>query len=143
MKSVACWQDLEPYGFVTLTGEACGLMYRILFDVTAAGRHVIQKCFSAPDLRLPEPWNRGAPDAPHVGSIMLSREMMVPLAVFALLESGCTEVLCLPRRAIGIEPTDSAELAAALKDRHKPDRVLRYSGTAGDRNVHLMSGRVT
>lgn len=96
MKSVACWQDLEPYGFVTLTGEA-----------------------------------------------LLSREMMVPLAVFALLESGCTEVLCLPRRAIGIEPTDSAELAAALKDRHEPDRVLRYSGTAGDRNVHLMSGRVT
>jgi len=28
MKTVSCWQDLEPYGFVALTGEACGLMYR-------------------------------------------------------------------------------------------------------------------
>src|SRR5258708_10434395 len=51
---------LERYGFVVLTGEACGLMYRILFDLTAAGRNVAQKCFGVPDLRLAEKLGIGA-----------------------------------------------------------------------------------
>lgn len=143
MKTIACWADMRPYGFDTLTGEACGLMYRILFDVTENGRKVIDKCFGMPDPRLAESWNRGSPDDPNVGSIMLSREMLLPLAVFALLESGCTRVLLCERRSIGIEPSDSAEAIADVTARYKPERVLQYSGTAGDRNVHLFSGRIT
>ena len=34
MKTITCWNDLTAYGISPLTGEACGLMYRILFDVT-------------------------------------------------------------------------------------------------------------
>lgn len=141
MKMISCWADLRPYGFDTLTGEACGLMYRILFDVTASGRNVIAKCFGMPEVQLAEPWNRGSPQDPNVGSIMLSQEMILPLAVFALLESGCTRVLLCERRAIGIEASDSAQAVAVAQERFKPDRVLRYGGTAGDRNVHMISGR--
>lgn len=141
MKMISCWADLRPYGFDTLTGEACGLMYRVLFDVTASGRNVIAKCFGMPEVRLAEPWNRGSPEDPNVGSIMLSQEMILPLAVFALLESGCTRVLLSERRAIGIEAGDSAQAVAVAQERFKPDRVLRYGGTAGDRNVHMISGR--
>lgn len=141
MKTIACWADLRPYGFDALTGEACGLVYRILFDVTESGRKVIAKCFGMPDVKLAEPWNCGSPGDPHVGSILLSREMMLPLAVFALLESGCTKVLLCATRAVGIEGSDSDDAVAAAKERHNPERVLSYGGTAGDRNVHLLSGR--
>jgi hypothetical protein len=41
-------------GIIPLTGEACGLMYRILFDVTASGKRVLEKCFGTPNLNLPE-----------------------------------------------------------------------------------------
>ena len=34
MKSINCWNDLEPFGLIVLTGEACGLSYRLLCDVT-------------------------------------------------------------------------------------------------------------
>jgi hypothetical protein len=91
MKTIACWQDLRPYGVVFLTGEACGLMMRLLFDVTEKGRQVLARTLGIPGLKLAEPWNRGSEADPHVGSIMLTQEMLVPVAVFALLESGCTE----------------------------------------------------
>jgi hypothetical protein len=145
MKTVSCWQDLEPYGFVTLTGEACGLMYRILFDLTAAGRNAVQKCLGVPDLRLADAWNRGDAGDPHVGSIMLSPEMFVPLAVFALLEAGCTECwLYANRSLLGVEAGESAERVEACRQMAPEQRVrkLRYGGRAGDRNFHLMTGRV-
>jgi hypothetical protein len=86
MKTVVCWNDMVPFGFIPLTGEACGLVYRILFDVTASGKRVFEVCFGIPELNLPEPWNRGSPDDPHVGCIMLSQEVLVPLAIFAARE---------------------------------------------------------
>jgi hypothetical protein len=141
MKTIACWAGLRPFGFDALTGEACGLMYRILFDVTQNGRRIIGKCLGMPDPHLAEPWNRGSPEDPHVGSIMLSRELLLPLSVFALLESGCTRVLLCPPRAIGIEASDRPEAVADVMRRYKPERVLQYAGTAGDRNTHMLSGR--
>ena len=33
MQKITCWDDLRPYGIGALTGEACGLSYRILCDV--------------------------------------------------------------------------------------------------------------
>src|SRR5262249_29351447 len=92
MKSVHCWNDLEPFGILLLTGEACGLGYRLLCDVTSSGKRVLERCFGTPNLNLPESWNRGSAENPHVGCIMLAHEMLRALAVFALLESGCKEV---------------------------------------------------
>ena len=144
MKPVHCWNDLQPFGIIPLTGEACGLLYRILFDVTASGKRVLEKCFGTPNLNLPESWNRGGEKDPHVGCIMLTHEMLQPLAVFALLESGCREVYLVKDSVYGMEETDAPTTIEDVKRWSKVDyaRRLAYSGTAGDRNVHVMTGRV-
>jgi hypothetical protein len=75
---------------------------------------------------------------------MLAQPMLVPIAVFALLESGCTECwLHRQGELLGIEATDSPELIAAQRAFYAGTitRRFAYQGTAGDRNVHLMSGR--
>ena len=144
MKTISCWADLRPYDLDALTGEACGLTYRLLLDVTAIGRKVVGKCFGMPEPRLAEAWNRGEPADPHVGSIMCSPELLVPIGVFALLESSCKEVwLYANGNVLGIEPTDTEEMIERCR-RMAPEahvRTLRYGGTAGDRNTHMMSGR--
>ena len=144
MKLVHSWNDLERYGIVALTGEACGLGYRLLCDVTAQGKRVLEKCLGTPNLSLPESWNRGSEAEPHVGCIMLTREMLQPLAIFALLESGCKEVYLVKDSVYGIEATDAAGGIEDVKRWSQVDHARRfaYSGTAGDRNVHMMSGRV-
>ncbi len=145
MKTINCWDDLTRYGVVPLTGEACGLMYRILCDVTARGKGILEKALGAIELRLPESWNRGSDDNPHVGSVMLAREVLPFVGIFALLESGCPEVwLTKTGGLIGIEPADPSEEVERFKRFHADDLVRRfaYSGTAGDRNQHMMSGRV-
>ena len=145
MKSIACWNDVAPYGIVALTGESCGLGYRILFDLTEQGRRILAACFGIPQFVLAEPWNRGAADDPHVGSIMLSRELLIPIAVFALLETGCTEVWLVGEAVIGIESGDSESEVDLQRNFHEKSfrRRLAYHGTAGSRNRHVMSGRVT
>jgi len=145
MKTLRCWNDLIPFGIDPLTGEACGLTYRILCDVTDQGRRVVQKCFGFPDLSLSAAWNRGTEQEPHTGSLMLAPEMLVPLGIFALLEAGCTEVwLSKDGTVAGVEPTDSPERVAAWKQAHAGEfaRRFAYQGTARDRNVHVMTGRV-
>ncbi len=145
MKTINCWDDLTRYGINPLTGEACGLMYRILCDVTARGKHILEKALGVIELRLPENWNHGSPDSPHIGSVMLARELLPFVGVFALLESGCPEVwLTKTGTLVGIERADSPEEVECFKRFHADDLARRfaYSGTAGDRNEHVMSGRV-
>src|ERR1700730_11630954 len=91
MKTIDCWNDLLPFGIDPLTGEACSFGYRILFDVNERGRRALAKCFGVPNLKLADPWNRGTGENPHVGSILLTHDMLTPLSVFALLEHGCLE----------------------------------------------------
>ena len=105
MKSISSWDHLRPYGIVALTGEACSLMYRILCDLTAKGKQTVERCFGVQIQS--ENWNSGSADDPHVASIMLSEETIMPLAVFALLDAGCREVWIADHAAIGIEPDDA------------------------------------
>jgi len=138
MKTIASWDHLRPYGINVLTGEACSLMYRLLCDVTERGKHVIEKCLSC-ELKPPENWNSGA-----IGSVMLAPEMLVPIAVFALLEDDCREVYLIDNAVVGIEQGDAEEDVAHLLAIHQ-DRVRRrfaYHGPHQDRNQHQMSGRV-
>ena len=139
MKSIACWEDLRPFGIIPLTGEACGLMMRILCDVTPAGKTALEKCFDC-QLTLPEPWNHRER---QIGSVMLSPEMMVPVGIFALLESGCREVFRKGDVLYGVELTDTAEALNEFGRFHGPMRRYAYQGTAGSRNVHQMTGRIT
>ncbi len=144
MKTVSGWKDLEPYGILPLTGEACGLMYRILFDLTEPGASVFKKCFGlGRNSTLGEAWNRGTADKPHVASVMLSQESLVPLGIFALLENGCTEVYVLNGNVIGLEADDPPDTLKTVCRAYKAEcsRRFSYGGTTGARNVHQMSGR--
>lgn len=83
--------------------------------------------------------------AEHNGSILLAPQLLVPIAVFALLESGCTEVwLYANGGLLGVQPDDDPERFERSRNlcRESLVRVFRYAGTAGDRNIHVMSGRV-
>ena len=144
MKTIRCWNDLEPFGIVPLTGEACGLCYRVLFDLTATGRKILAACFGIPEFTLAESWNRGATDDPHVGSIMLSAEMLIPVSVFALLETACIEAWQVGEAVVGIEAGDSESEVGLLRQFHEKTfrRRFAYQGTAGSRNRHEMSGRI-
>ena len=145
MKTIACWDDLSPFGIVPLTGEACGLTWRILCDVTAKGKQALEKTFGVAEIKLQEAWNRGTPEDPHVGSVMLAPELLPVVGVFALLEDGCREVwLTKGRTLTAIEQDEAPEVVQNFRQVYA-DRLVRrfaYAGTAGDRNVHMMSGRV-
>jgi hypothetical protein len=145
MKSIRCWDDLSVHGIIPLTGEACGLSYRLLCDVTARGKKTLEKALSVAQLGLHENWNHGADDDPHVGSVMLAPDLLPFVGVFALLEAGCREVwLTKGHTVIGVEADDSAEEVELFQQFHANDLVRRfgYAGTAGDRNQHMMTGRV-
>lgn len=137
MKTIRCPNDLRPYGFDCLTGEACGLMYRLLYDLTAKGKRTVEKCFSI--TLTSEAWNCGSKDDPHIASIMLSSETILPLGVFCLLEDRCKKVFLYEDKIIGLEHGDNEQEIRKLCG--DPRRVLAYQGTAGDRNVHQMSQR--
>jgi len=140
MKTVSHWDGLREFGIDLLTGEACSLMYRLLCDLTQNGKRIVERCLSVQIQS--ENWNGGSQADPHVASIMLTHEMFVPLAVFALLESGCREVWIKEGAVIGIEPSDTADQVERLKQVYKLQRRFAYHGLFQDRNQHQMSGRV-
>ena len=141
MKLNTTWKELEEYGFDLLTGEACGLMYRLLFDVTKQGKKILQNCFGIPELKLNANWNSGDKENPHVGSILLTRDMFVPLAIFALLNSGYKE--CWATGCGGVVAFRETDADIELwKKQLNVGRRFAFSGTAGDRNRHEMTGRV-
>jgi hypothetical protein len=145
MKTIRCWEDLSQFGIVPLTGEACGLSYRILCDVTATGKRIIEKALDVAQLKLRENWNQGDSDDPHIGCVMLAPDLLSFLGVFALLESGCCEVwLTKSKQVVGIESSDEQDRKDALQHYcgNEIARRFAYAGTAGDRNQHAMSGRV-
>jgi len=143
MKTIRCWFDVDKFGIVCLTGEACGLGYRVLFDLTAHGKQIVEKCFGVSIAS--EPWNRGSKDDPHVASVMLPQVSLEPIGIFALLESGCKAVWQMDGTLFGIEASDSDEDVERWKQAHEKEIRCRfaYHGTAGDRNRHVMSGRIT
>ena len=155
MKTIDCLINLEPYGIIPLTGEACGLSYRVLCDLTKRGKGLVEKALGV--TITSENWNRGSESNPHIASIMLPHCMVTPIAVFALLESDCEEVDIVKKEG-NSNPTVFGYDESDLKDQwiidmrnpenlqihgYKFIRTLRYAGTAGDRNIHVMSGRIS
>jgi hypothetical protein len=146
LKRISCFEDLSPHGVIPLTGEACGLSYRILCDVTAKGKRLLEKVLGVQELSLAENWNHGSESEPHIGSVMLIPELLTALGVFALLEAGCKEVWTVGNSmgVFGFESNDDEQTLHCFKAVHDKDlgRRFGYFGTAGDRNVHVFTGRV-
>lgn len=113
--------------------------------MTARGKKTLEKALSVASLGLHENWNHGSDDDPHVGSVMLAPDLLPFVGVFALLEAGCREVwLTKGNTVVGIEADDSPDQVDSFKQFHANDLARRfgYAGTAGDRNQHMMTGRV-
>jgi hypothetical protein len=159
-RHISCLNDLKHFGIHALTGESDVLCFRILCDFTRQGQRIIAKALGVPDFKGAESWNSGTEDDPHVGSILLSRDMLNTLAIIALLESGCSEVWIFYRDVAkgchgflfdnevpyGFYAHEPEELKDTLElaDRNGYHRRrFAYNEEGSDRNVHTMSGRVT
>lgn len=158
------WDDLRASGFELLTGEACGLNLRILFDVTEKGRLLFCKvfgldpsAFNVGEIKgkknsLGEAWNAGPKADPHVGSVMLNWDDLPKLSIFAALETPGVKECWISYKdgqwngTYGFAASDLAEKDEWLKVMEGFGNKLRrysYGGTAGDRNRHVFSGRVS
>jgi len=154
VKSYTCPGDLEQFGFRCLTGEACGLTMRLLYDVNLLGKRILEYSLGDIEVSLREPWNGGEFNA---GSVMLTYDMARTCAIFGMLgrhiqgEKPCLEVWelyddgRLTGQLYGLETQEEIDLATQYNIGCGKDaswRKWRLAGTAGDRNVHVMSGRV-
>jgi hypothetical protein len=141
-RTIESWYDLEAFGIIPLTGEACGLMMRLLCDVTEGGRKIVERFLGGTVAIKPgSHWNGGSKDDPHVGSVLLPRGIFTDLAAFTLCVTGTgTVASCKDGTVMECDgPLDG--------DEENIYRIARYyrrstdPGT-GDRNRHAMSGRV-
>lgn len=92
MKTIRSWDEMSCYGIVPLTTEADGLKYRIVCDVTAKGKELVERTLGIVGLDLERNWDYGTNDEPHVGCIMLGPEILTMIGIYALLDDDCHEV---------------------------------------------------
>lgn len=154
MKRIGSFRDLEKHGIDALTGEACAYGYRLLCDLTERGIKLVaatlgidSELFKA---SLPDAWN-----SKGVKSIMLSPQMIQPLAVFACFESNCSKAYIMhDDSVVGIEASDKPEdvemwlswnqgkyCEACRRYGAGGGVALQYSNPGYSRNTHQMSGR--
>ena len=127
MKTIDCWAGMQPYGIVPLTSEPDGLKYRIVCDVTAKGKQLIEKALGVTEVQLETNWDYGTNDEPHVGCLMLSPEILSILGVYALLDDGCHEVwMTKSHGLVGIQQGDSQQSLESLQRWYGDDLVQRF-----------------
>ena len=127
MKTIDCWAGMQPYGIVPLTSEPDGLKYRIVCDVTAKGKQLVEKALGVTEVQLETNWDYGTNDEPHVGCLMLGPEILSILGVYALLDDGCHEVwMTKSYGLVGIQQGDSQQSVASLQLRYGNDLVHRF-----------------
>lgn len=154
MKSYDCPNDLQQWGFKCLTGEACGLSLRLLYDLNDQAHELLARTLGLGkhQLILNETWNGGQHSA---GSAMLTADNAVMCALFGmLLKDKCVCVLQpydkhgrLMPVLYGFETEDEhkqfKEMPVLASDRteFRTHRLSTQPGT-GDQHRHMMSGRV-
>jgi hypothetical protein len=148
MKRINGWDQLRPYGIDLLTGEACALVYRGLFDLTAPGLELVRSIVGAVSIQTPSDRNGGE----AVGSLLMPYTFFEPLAVFALFQVDKVQHVVVSHKAdtysgvrvIGCSGEERDEVIAVV--RALGDfRLLTYPEqrpgvTRGMSNVHQMGG---
>lgn len=148
MKTLNRISDLEQYGLEYLTGEACALSQRLLFDMNEDGVALVAEYFGIPTYPLPAfapNWISTVNGKPAVASILLPRtpEFYRDLFKFLLFREGYEVVVAYDGAAIGATEAEAEDsgycLAPGVSVHHNP----RIPGqpSIGTRNVHAMSGR--
>ena len=171
MLKVNCLNDLCQFGIDPLTGEADALSYRVLCDLTKAGRDLVCEAFGIRPEGLAENWNHGSDKEPHVASIMLAHDAWRQIGPLALVRCCHTVMDTEDGTLWGFQegeefhqaeyegwdkpgPLQVVKPARITRDGHtmdwpedcygKPGRFYRFGSgpRVGTRNVHAMSGRV-
>lgn len=140
MKRIDQMKHLEPFGIIPLTGEACRHNHRILCDLTAKGKGIIERALDI-QITPAESWNSDK-NEPHIGSFMLPYEFVSTLAIYALLsDPDIVEVwLYKDQTVVGfsVEDVDAKERMQA-----RSNGTLRkiFYAQPSDRHVHAFTGR--
>lgn len=146
--SIRGWKDLESFGIIYLTGEACNINARLLCDVTKSGKELLESHFGC-ELVLRPNYNNGTTQDPHIGSILLPRGFWQHIGIFALLKHH-KQVYTYESDGWGfgiytVEPNQSRQ---EIRDTllQKSDKVVFYGINdavphVGTENVHMASGR--
>lgn len=141
MKRIENMKQLESFGIIPLTGESDRHIYRILCDVTAHGKAILERTLDV-NLTLADAWNGGSKEDPHVGSFLLPHEVVPCVAAFALLsDPNITEVWLHKDGScsgFGVEDVDVKE---TLKKRYEGHLRKIFYATSQDRHRHVFSGR--
>jgi hypothetical protein len=85
--------ELVDYGIVPLTGEACAYGMRVLFDLSQEGKDIVASWLSLTQDAFYQNWNSVVGDEPAVASVMLDRQLIVPLMRFILVHVEKCEAL--------------------------------------------------
>jgi hypothetical protein len=142
VKTINCWAEMKPYGILPLTTEPDGLQHRIVCDVTAQGKQLIEKALGVVEIQLATNWDYGTNDEPHAGSLMLSPAMLSILGVYALLDDGCHEVwMTKSQGLVGIQQGDSQDVIANINLWYGDDLAYRFfhPGTSCNWNPSVIS----
>jgi hypothetical protein len=133
---VHSWEDLRQLGINMLTGESCGYSLRLLCDVSEEGKALLADYFGMPGIQLAANWNSRVGEQPAVGSIMLSRKLLMPLAEFALLRKGALAVVESDSMIMGV-------FDQTLLDRYgeNTNLAIRRNFATDSRVTHAMTGR--
>lgn len=147
-KTLDNWRDLEQYGVISLTGEACGTGQRLLCDLTPAGVELIES-FLTTTIKIGNNWNSREG---QVASIMMPRCLLNDLLIYALLREGYEAVLLVTSngryRSHGIHGMSMAaweECRDRWNEAYQGKVRLYTCSTApgnGLLNRHAMSGRM-
>jgi hypothetical protein len=159
MTYIRSWDDMKKYGIDLLTGEACAIVYRGLFDLTQQGLDLVTRTIGACEIKAPSHMNSGA-----IASLLMPYSMLEAVAVIALFDIEKCQHVVLARTVDGDRLIIGAmhgmlEFEATrlgFKTIHeylnfsyiKLERLLTYPEqrdgvTVGMSNVHQMSGRIS
>lgn len=150
-EKITSWQDMKVFGFDLLTGEACGIGIRGLFDVTDEAKKTLYGFFGLTSLDgFADAWNSrdGA-----TGSILLPYSLLHPLATYCLLvQKKWPLVLTVSHRAksytsdfvMGLTDKDWLEMANRADHLWPKSYNLYYNHATSNegRNVHHFTGRM-
>ena len=122
---------LTQFGINPLTGEACAYGLRVLCDVSQEGAALLTQFLGAATLALHPNWNSRVGERPAVASVLLPRESLRPLHIFALLQQGHDFVTL----------DDPTGYTQDEWDRYHDPKPAAIRNPGRQRNTHEMSGR--
>jgi hypothetical protein len=148
-QTIESWRDLERFGFIMLTSEACGTGQRFLIDLTQDGLDNLNTFLSCQIV----PGNNWNSNDGQIASVMLPYDFWRQLGIFLLLGEGYDRVVDVRFRGEGYSSNHIRGMSEEEWEESKPRhdhlfpnsyRVYWKSGTAkqGLRNTHRFTGRV-